>query len=188
MLGDFTEGLAAARHGDIRHGAAAMNEAVGAMRATGAAVGVWYLECLLAEAELAAGRVDEARAALADAAGGIGSGGSRNGAEIVRLQGELALAEGVDPAARELAERRFTSAMTQARRQGARTLELRAATGLARLWAEAGEAGRATELLAPIADAVSAGGDTIDVSLARALLGRLGSDAPGASRRLRAKR
>ncbi|MEO8524132.1 MAG: AAA family ATPase [Caldimonas sp.] len=185
VMGDFIQGLVEARHGDSQRGAVAMNAAIDAMRATGAEVGVWYLHCLLAEAELDAGRPEQARAALAETESGSGSG--RNGAEIDRLLGELVLAEGDGAANRQLAERRFTSALSLARRQGAHALELRAATSLARLWAGADQAVRAIELLAPVAGAFDEGADTLDVTRARALLDQLASGETG-PRRVKTKR
>jgi len=50
-----------------------------------------------------------------------------------------------------------------ARAQGARSLELRAASDLARLWARRGESARAVELLAPIYGWFTEGFDTPDL-------------------------
>jgi predicted ATPase len=61
------------------------------------------------------------------------------------------------------------------RAQEARSLELRAASDLARLWAERGERGRAGNLLAPVYNWFTEGFDTADLQQARALLDALAS-------------
>ena len=58
--------------------------------------------------------------------------------------------------------------------QEARSLELRAASDLARLWAERGDRARAAELLAPVCGWFTEGLDTADLKEAKALLDGLG--------------
>jgi predicted ATPase len=65
-------------------------------------------------------------------------------------------------------------ALTIARRQQAKSWELRAATSLARLWQQQGKRAEARELLAPIYDWFTEGFDTADLQEARALLQALG--------------
>jgi predicted ATPase len=62
---------------------------------------------------------------------------------------------------------------TVARRQQAKSWELRAATSLARLWQQQGKRAEARELLAPIYDWFTEGFDTADLCDARALLEEL---------------
>ena len=57
-----------------------------------------------------------------------------------------------------------------ARHQGAKSFELRAATSLARLWADRGERDRARDLLAPVHAWFTEGFDTPDLRDAAALL------------------
>jgi len=57
-----------------------------------------------------------------------------------------------------------------ARAQEARSLELRAACDLARLWAERGERARAADLLASVYGWFTEGFDTADLKDAKALL------------------
>jgi predicted ATPase len=61
-----------------------------------------------------------------------------------------------------------------AQTQNARTLELRAATGLARLWHQQGKRAEARQLLAPIYGWFTEGFDTTDLQEAKALLEELG--------------
>jgi predicted ATPase len=137
------------------------------------------LLCVLAEAALAAGRPEEARSALGEAAGLVDSNGNMlYAAEGLRLEGELALVERGDAAGRRAAEQKFLGALTLARSQGARALELRAATRLARLWAEEGDSPRAAELLAPLHAGFDAELETADLRTARTVLAALtGADS-----------
>jgi len=90
-------------------------------------------------------------------------------AELLRMQGDLALRD-ESAAERDAGEALLAQAMETAREQRARSLELRAATSLARLWRERGEAERARKMLAPIFGAFTQGFDTPDLLAAAALL------------------
>ena len=57
-----------------------------------------------------------------------------------------------------------------ARRQQAKSWELRAATSLARLWQQQGKYSEAYELLAPVYGWFTEGFDTVDLQEAKALL------------------
>jgi predicted ATPase len=91
-------------------------------------------------------------------------------AEIPRLMGELLLLCGQSETE---VEANFQQAIEIARRQGARSLELRAATSLARLWSSQGKRDEARQLLAPVYGWFSEGFDTPDLVEARALLEEL---------------
>ncbi len=71
------------------------------------------------------------------------------------------------------AEASYNQAITVARRQQAKSLELRAATSLARLWHQQGKTGEARALLAPVYDWFTEGFDTADLKDAKALLDAL---------------
>jgi predicted ATPase len=64
-------------------------------------------------------------------------------------------------------------ALDTARRQQAKSLELRAATSLARLWQSQGKRRDAYDLLAPVYHGFTEGFDTADLKDARALLDKL---------------
>ena len=90
-------------------------------------------------------------------------------AEIERLGGVLALAQ------RNLGKSAvcFERAIGTARRQEAKSLELRAATSLARLLGEQGRRAEAQQLLAPVYGWFTEGFDTLDLKQAKALLDEL---------------
>ena len=106
-------------------------------------------------------------------------------AELYRLRGELLLVRGAAGAASP-AEASFRQAIEVARKQQARSWELRATTSLSRLLRAGGRSDEARRLLANIYDWFSEGLDTPDLRAARALLGELSSavglvDGPGRS-------
>ena len=92
-------------------------------------------------------------------------------AELHRLRAELLLAGGAEAAEAEAALRR---ALEIARGQQAKSLELRAARTLARLWAGSGRTAEARDLLAPVYSSFTEGLETPDLEAARALLSSLG--------------
>jgi predicted ATPase len=73
----------------------------------------------------------------------------------------------------EAAQACFQQAVTAAREQGAKSLELRAAMSLARLWRDQGKPQQARELLAPVYGWFTEGFDTLDLKEAKALLEEL---------------
>ena len=76
------------------------------------------------------------------------------------------------------AEAWLQRALDVARRQEAKSLELRAAMSLSRLWQQQGKRAEAHELLAPIYGWFTEGFDTADLQEAKALLEELGGGAP----------
>ena len=74
----------------------------------------------------------------------------------------------------EGAERNFLASLDWARRQQAKSWELRTSTSLARLWQSQGKPQEAYELLAPISGWFTEGFDTRDLQDAKALLAELG--------------
>jgi predicted ATPase len=128
---------------------------------------------LLTQALAILSRRAEALASLAEAAALIEETGERYvEAEIHRMRGNLLLAGAEDGGAP--AEACYLKALEVARTQHARLLELRAACGLARLWGECRERGRAADLLAPVYGWFTEGFDTPDLKEAKALLDELG--------------
>jgi predicted ATPase/DNA-binding winged helix-turn-helix (wHTH) protein len=93
-------------------------------------------------------------------------------AQFLRVKGELLLLQGAPGAAAAAADH-FRQALDWARRQGALSWELPAATSLARLLREEGRADEAAALLAPVYDRFTEGFDTADLRAAKALLDAL---------------
>jgi predicted ATPase/DNA-binding winged helix-turn-helix (wHTH) protein len=93
-------------------------------------------------------------------------------AELLRIKGDLMLRK---ESAAAQAEDSFREALDWARRQGALSWELRAATSLARLWGDQGKIRPARELLAPVYGRFTEGFDTRDLKEAKALLTELAS-------------
>jgi predicted ATPase/class 3 adenylate cyclase len=118
-------------HGDIDAGLEAMQSGLAAYRDTGAELFSPYMLGLLAEVNLRARRFDRALAYCDEA---LASGERTDvhffDAEIHRFEGECALGRDRNVAA---AETCFHEAITLARKQGARMLELRSVTSLAKL-------------------------------------------------------
>src|SRR5262249_36138756 len=90
-------------------------------------------------------------------------------AEIHHLRG-LVLLSRHDP---EASEACFLRSKKIARRQNARSLELRASISLARLWREQGKHTEARDLLAPVYGWFTEGFDTLDLKEAKTLLEQL---------------
>jgi len=89
-------------------------------------------------------------------------------AHVDLIAGEIALKSPQPDAAK--AEAYFEQALAVARRQQAKSWELRAATSMARLWRDQGKPRQARELLAPIYGWFTEGFDTLDLKEAKALL------------------
>jgi predicted ATPase len=89
-------------------------------------------------------------------------------AEVYRLRGVLLLRQPGTPQAE--AEAWLQRALDVARRQQAKSLELRAAMSLSRLWQQQGKQAEARALLAPVYGWFTEGFDTADLQEARALL------------------
>ena len=127
---------------------------------------------LLAEGLRKVGRHDDALGAL-----GLGvaqaeqQGQHFYDAELHRLRAEILL--DTDGNAVEEAEALFGQSLEIARRQEAKTFELRAATSLARLWQRQGKRDAARALLAPLYAWFTEGFDTRDLQDAKALLEEL---------------
>ncbi len=96
-----------------------------------------------------------------------GSNGDRDGNSILFLALPTP-----NPAQAEVA---YRDALEVARRQSAKSYELRAATSLARLWQGQGRDEEARDLLQPVYDWFTEGFDTKDLKDAKALLEELES-------------
>jgi predicted ATPase len=165
----FWQGWILAVQGQGLAGMAQMHQGLAAIMATGRRVTRLRYLVLLAEAAGHAGQVAEGLRLLADA--WVTLEESKQGqllAETHRVQGELLLRQAVPDEPQ--AEACFQQALAIARRQQAKSWELRAATSLSRLWQQRGKRDEAYELLAPIYSWFTEGFDTADLQEAKALL------------------
>jgi len=162
-------GWALAESGHGAEGIVQIQQGRAAYQGTGAASDQPYYLALLAEASAQVGQTTEGLEALAEALATLPKSGVRWWeAELHRLRGELLLQHaGAQPGE---AEACFQEALTVARRQQAKSLELRAAMSLARLWQRQGRRAEARELLAEVYGWFTEGFDTTDLQEARALL------------------
>jgi predicted ATPase len=167
-LGTSLRGWALAMQGQSEEGMAQVRQGIAACRATGGVVVVPYLCTLLADVAAHLGHPADGLQALAEAHILVEQQEDRFWeAEVCRLRGVLLLRQPGTPAAE--AEACFQRALDIARRQEAKSLELRAAMSLSRLWQQ-GKRAEARELLAPIYGWFTEGFDTADLQEARALL------------------
>jgi TOMM system kinase/cyclase fusion protein len=178
-LGTIVRGWALSEQGQAEEGIAQMQQGLAACRATGAEVSQPHGLALLAEAYGKMGQVEEGLALLAEALDMADKTGERvNEAELYRLKGELTLksrVQGSKSNVQEEAEGYFHKAGEVARRQQAKSLELRAAMSLARLWQQQGKKDEARQMLADIYGWFTEGFDTADLKEAKALLDSLAS-------------
>jgi predicted ATPase len=168
-LGMIMRGWALAVRGQGEEGIAQLHQGLAAFRAVGAELGRSRTLAWLAEAYGEVGQTEEGLTVLAEALAVVDKTGERHWeTELYRLKGELRLRQDV-PDEQE-AESCLRQAVAVARQQQGKSLELRAALSLSRLWQRQGKRVEARELLAPIYGWFREGFDTADLQEARALL------------------
>ena len=141
-----------------------------AVRETGSAVWEPYFLGLLADVYAQDGQVEVGLATLDEALAAQSTGQRLVEAELYRLRGSLLLQSGTPPAESEAWLQR---ALDVARRQEAKSLELRAAMSLSRLWHQQGKRKEAHDLLAEVFAWFTEGFGTADLQEAKALLEEL---------------
>ncbi|HSF31851.1 MAG TPA: adenylate/guanylate cyclase domain-containing protein [Candidatus Tectomicrobia bacterium] len=171
-LGTSLRGWALAMQGQGEEGMAQVRQGLAAWRATGAALYVPYLCTVLADVCDNLGHPADGLQALAEAHTLVEQHEERWWeAEICRLRGVLLLRQPETPPAE--AEAWLQRALDVARSQEAKSLELRAAMSVARLWQQQGKRAEARELLAPVYSWFTKGFDTADLQEAKAFLDEL---------------
>ena len=165
-------GWAMAEQGRNEEGIAQIQEGLAALRATGAEVERPHDLCLLAEACMETGRLDDGLSALTEALAVADEHEDRvYEAETHRLKGELLLKQDDSNAAE--AQSCFQRAIEIARKQSAKSWELRATMSLARLLAKQGRRDEARTMLADIYGWFTEGFDTADLKDAKGQLDEL---------------
>jgi predicted ATPase len=164
-------GWAQAEQGVWAGGIALLRRGMTDWVATGSESNRTYFLALLAEALGKGGQVDEGLGVLAEAlALGERTGESFHEAELYRLKGEFLLRQGVATGALPGAEACFRQALAVARRQQAKSLELRATISLARLYRQQDRLAEAQPLLAECYGWFTEGFETHDLQEAKELL------------------
>jgi predicted ATPase len=172
--GMILRGWALLAQGQGTEGMVQMRQGLTALQATGGDVRRPLFLALLAEAYGGIGQIEEGLNVLAEAlAAAEKTGGRFYEAELYRLKGELLVARAAELNAE--AEACFQQALDIARRQQAKSLELRAAMSLSRLWQLQGRRQEARALLAPIYGWFTEGFDTADLKEAKELIEELSS-------------
>jgi predicted ATPase len=168
----MTEGWLVALTGKISDAVHMIGSGIAAWQATGATMCVPFYSSCLATAYLQLGQFEDAQRTVYEAITGMERTKERwFEAEIHRVAGEIALKSPMLGEAE--AAMRFKHALSVARHQGARSLELRAAMSMARLWRDQGKREEARDLLAPVYGWFTEGFDTLDLKEAKALLHEL---------------
>jgi predicted ATPase len=149
-----------------------INAAITGYRSTGATLFTTSFLSYLALACADLGKLDDARRYICEAMTAAETTKERwFEAEIYRVGGEIALRSSERDAAK--APEYFDRALEIARKQQAKSWELRASMSLARLWRSQGKRQQAGELLAPVYGWFTEGFDTLDLKEAKALLEEL---------------
>ena len=165
-------GYVLAQTGTASEAARVINSAINAMQATGATLWLPLHLSYLSKAQAELGQFDDAWHSLGRALSVIETTKERwFEAEVNRRAGDVALLTPRPDRAK--AEAYFERALSVARAQQAKSLELRAAMSLARLWRDQGKVQQARELLAPVYGWFTEGFDTRDLKEAKALLEEL---------------
>ena len=154
--------------GRTPEGIALMQENLRVLRTVGSELLFTLIYANLASAHLVLKQIDEGLAAADDGLDCAARNGERWAeAELFRIRGHLLLERGLAEAAD--AEKCFTQAMEIARRQDAKSYELRAATGLAQLWRRQGREAESRALLVEVTGAWPEALQTVDLLAARQL-------------------
>lgn len=188
--GTIHRGWVLAAQGQEEEGVVQIRQGLAGRQAIGAEIGRPSFLALLAEAYGRVGQVEEGLSVVAEALALVDKTGQCvSEAELYRLKGELTLQQesqkakgkgqkakveanpqSLTPDPQAEAEECFLKAIEIARRQQAKSLELRAVMSLSRLWQQQGKKTEAHQMLAEIYGWFTEGFDTRDLQEAKALL------------------
>jgi predicted ATPase len=169
--GEIMRGWTLAEQGAPASGIAQLRQGLTAWKAAGSETYRTYFLALLAEALGKEGQIEEGLGVLAEALAQMQATSERfHGAELHRLQGEFLLRREAAEATCREAEACFLRALTIARRQQAKALELRATMSLARLYQQLDRQAEARSMLSECYGWFTEGFDTPDLQDAKGLL------------------
>jgi tetratricopeptide (TPR) repeat protein len=163
------EGLAMLRKGQLPEAISLLERGIEAWHASGGYLNLPYLKCALAEARSRQGEFEIGLRLLDECLDQIERPGWHERvwlAEVLRLKGWVLMRQGPRSEAKE----QLLESIKCARRQQARSWELRSSTTLAELLIARGERDAARQLLAPIYEWFTEGFDTLDLREAKTLL------------------
>jgi predicted ATPase len=170
--GRILQGWVRAAQGDAKGGLTEVLQGLVEFRSVGMTLHWVFLLAILAEVCSCVGQLDQGLEGVSEALRVAEETGDRSWeSEVHRLNGDLLLAQSVGH--RPQAEACYAQTLEAARAQGAKSLELRAAASLARLWGEQRRRREAYDLLAPVYAWFTEGFDTADLKEAEALLDAL---------------
>jgi DNA-binding SARP family transcriptional activator/predicted ATPase len=160
-------GEALAVQGQAQEGIAQIRKGIAVRQSVGARCYWSGISGALAVAQTKAGQLEEGQATLSETLALVQEADERYyEAELHRLKGELQLMQPDEPEA----EASFQKAIEVARRQQAKSWELRAAISLGRLWQSQGRKAEAHRMLSEIYGWFTEGFDTPDLQEAKALI------------------
>jgi predicted ATPase len=169
-IATYFRGEAVAMQGQVQAGIAQIREGIAANLSLGERCYMTGALRALAEVQAMAGQPEEGLTTLDEALALVEETDERYWeAELYRLRSELLLMQGEDGKA----EASLLQAVEVARRQSAKSLELRATSSLARLWQKQGKREEARQVLAEIYGWFTEGFDTADLREAKTLLEEL---------------
>jgi class 3 adenylate cyclase/predicted ATPase len=167
--GTVQRGCVLALTGKVTEAVQNITSGIAEMRSTGTTLWMPLFLSSLALANAEAAQLDQAWANIHEAMTTLETTKENwYEAEINRVAGAIVLL-GTEPDAGK-AEAYFASALEVARKQKAKSWELRAAMSMARLWRDQGKREQARDLLAPVYGWFTAGFDTLDLREAKSLL------------------
>jgi predicted ATPase/DNA-binding winged helix-turn-helix (wHTH) protein len=177
-LGTMLQGSARAHGGELERGLSLLTAGLAQYRHLGCRTFLPFFLTFLAETHLRHGQVEEGLSVIGEAVQLTETTFDRFwGPEVYRLRGELLLAQAV-PVHLDIAletataEACFQQALDMARQQGAKSLELRAAMSLSRVWLAQDQPDAAQALLVELYSGFTEGWETADLQAANDLLER----------------
>ena len=175
LTGMILRGWALTARNQVAEGIAQMGQALAGYQQTGAGILRPYYQALLADVYGRIEKETEAFQLLDEAEAAVKATDERWWeAELYRLKGELTIKQPAAQGSRSetIAEAYFDKARRVASEQGARSLELRAATSLGRLWMKQGKLPETKRMLGETHSWFSEGFDLPDLREAKMLLAR----------------
>jgi class 3 adenylate cyclase/predicted ATPase len=172
VAGTVIMGWAIGKSGDVRAGIEQLREGLDKVRSSRIRYFLPSYLALLVRLYLESGDAENARQTLLDAQTLVEHSDERVWeAELHRLTGDVFLMLGNESS--EAIQSQYERALEAARRAGAKSLELRACTSLARLLRTRGRSDDARRVLSPVYDWFTEGFDTPDLKMARSVLSDL---------------